>query len=234
MSILDVSDPSAPSLRSTFGTGIMSLSEMRVRLTGSTAIVGSLDAVISVDLGDPDNPVELDRVDTDGLEITALELIDDRAYVFVAGFIRAIAISNLTSPTMYWAPAESRWWHPGVVVGDTLLRPSGPFLDVVSFEWRPPTADFRWDGLGLDIHFVDLRAYTDSSHTWRFGDGIGLSTPGFSARHEYTGPGSYEVTLTVWSSQGSDTVVKTVEVGTRVFWDGFETGDLIAWDQPDP
>ena len=88
-------------------------------------------------------------------------------------------------------------------------------------------------GPGLDIHFVDLSAYTDSSRTWFFGDGIGLSTSGVSARHEYTEPGRYDVTLTVWSSQGSDTIVKTIEVGTRIFWDGFEPGDLIAWGDSD-
>lgn len=138
------------------------------------------------------------------------------------------------SPVLYASPAESRWWHPGAIVGDTLLRPSGPFLDVVSFECRAPVADFRWAGLGLEIHFVDLSAYTDNGHSWSFGDGIGLSTPGFSARHEYTEPGRYDVTLTVWSSQGSDTIIKTIEVGTRVFWDGFETGDLIAWSDVIP
>jgi hypothetical protein len=274
--IVDVSNPSAPTLRSTFGTGIMSSSEMRVRLSGSTAIVGSLDAVISVDLGDPDNPVELDRIDTDGFEVTALELIGDRAYVLVAGFIYAIDIadpaslgeptaaggqwadlgapgagwlaytfgqnapsflgdhSSLASPVVHRAPEESRWWHPGVVVGDTLLRPSGPFLDIASFECRPPIADFRWAGLGLEIDFVDLSAYCDNGKIWWFGDGIGLSTSGVSARHEYTEPGRYDVTLTAWSSQGSDTVVTTIEVGTRVFWDGFETGDLVAWDEPGP
>ena len=194
MDIVDVSDPSAPSLRSTFGTGIMSSSEVRVRLSGSTAIVGSLDAMISVDLTDPNNPAELDRIDTHGFEVTALEIIGDRAYALVAGFIHAIDISNpgsltdlanvggqwadlgapgagliaytfgqnapsflgdhssIASPVIHRAPEESRWWHPGVVVGDTLLRPSGPFLDVVSFECRQPIADFRW--AGLDSTFI--------------------------------------------------------------------------------
>ena len=269
--IVDVSDPAAPFVRSTFGTGIMSSSQVRVRLSGSTAIVGSLDAVIAVDLTDPDLPTELDRIDMGGREVTGLEIIDARAYALASWDIYAISISdpsalveladlggnwaaigapgagllahsqqqngpsflgdygNLGSPILYPSPAESRWWHPGVVIGDTLVRPSGPFLDIVSFECRPPVADFRWAGLGQEISFVDLSAYTDGDHSWSFGDGVGLSTPYFSARHEYTEPGRYDVTLTVWSSQGSDTIVKTIEVGTRVFWDGFETGDLIAW-----
>ena len=102
--------------------------------------------------------------DTDGFEVTALELIGDRAYVLVAGFIFAVDISDpaslgepaaaggqwadlgapgagwlaytfgqnapsflgdhssLASPVVLRAPEESRWWHPGIVVGDTLLR----------------------------------------------------------------------------------------------------------------
>lgn len=268
--IVDVSDPSAPFVRSTFSTGIMSSSQMRVRLSGSTAIVGSLDAVISMDLADPDNPAELDRIEINGFEVTELEIIGNRAVAVAARELYVIDISDptslleiehyggywsdmgapgagllatqiasytswledyadLASPISYPAPLQMRWWNPGVILGDAWLRPSGPFLDIASLECRAPEAGFRWAGLGNEIWFVDTSSYQIDSHTWDFGDGTISSVIGTDPKHDYASPGRYDVALTVTNPQGSDTYTEVIEVGTRVFWDGFETSDEIAW-----
>jgi PKD repeat protein len=69
---------------------------------------------------------------------------------------------------------------------------------------RSPVADFNWDCEGLSCQFTDASRDDDGSVTgwsWQFGDGgaSGEADPS----HNYSGPGTYTVTLIVTDNDGA-------------------------------
>lgn len=202
----------------------------------STAVVGghafaaTAFRLNAVDVSDPSDlvlseiydAIEAVRVGSVGEDRLAIQTISDGT--FLGDF------ADLVTPILDPAPAELRWWEPGRIIGDVWLRPSGPFLDLVSLECRSPMADFRWWGLGMRISFENLSRYPFSNASWDFGDGSGSTSPRSTVNHRYDQPGRYTVTLEVTGPDGTDSTSMVIDVGTRVFADDFETGDTIGWD----
>jgi len=81
---------------------------------------------------------------------------------------------------------------------------------------QSPDADFSWTPLwplsGEPVVFSDESTNSPASWSWTFGDGGTSSQQNPS--HTYQSAGSYQVTLTVSNSHGSDSVTKTVTVAT--------------------
>lgn len=143
-------------------------------------------------------------------------------------------VSDPNAPIFYPTPRQLRWWESGRIIGNTWLRPSGPYLDIMSLECRAPEADFRWWGLGMQITFENLSRYQVTDSSWDFGDGSGSTSSGTTVNHSYDQMGRYAVTLEVTGPGGADSIAMVVEVGTRIFADDFETADTIGWDSLEP
>jgi len=83
------------------------------------------------------------------------------------------------------------------------MQPAGPVL--------LPTADFSASPLSgnapLTVSFTDSSAGAPTSHLWDFGDGNTSAQQ--HPTHTYATAGSHDVSLTVWNSAGSDTLVRT-------------------------
>ena len=101
-----------------------------------------------------------------------------------------------------------------------------------------PVADFTQEidygdgNTGLVVGWFDAavsngRGYTITSYLWDFGDGA-TSTEA-APNHVYRFPGAYDVTLTVTTSQGSDTIVKTALVQ---YVEPDDTVTLVGLSQP--
>ena len=69
------------------------------------------------------------------------------------------------------------------------------------------TADERRGVRPFTVHFTDLSAGNPTAWAWNFGDGTTSTEE--NPVHVYQNEGSYDVTLTVSNSYGSDTVMKT-------------------------
>jgi PKD repeat protein len=77
------------------------------------------------------------------------------------------------------------------------------------------TADQRLGTAPLTVKFTDLSTGNPASWSWNFGDGAASAEK--NPTHVYPAEGSYDVTLTVTNSYGSDTEKKTAAVeGTCV------------------
>ena len=82
-----------------------------------------------------------------------------------------------------------------------------------------PTAAFSGTPLSgsapLDVSFTDQSGNSPTQWSWSFGDGGTASTA--NPTHTYSAAGTYDVTLTVTNSSGSDSLVKTgyVTVGSQ-------------------
>lgn len=73
---------------------------------------------------------------------------------------------------------------------------------VASFTSNVTSGDFR-----VTVQFTDTSSNTPTAWQWDFGDGSAI-TADANPVHTYSVPGSYRVTLTVWNSDGSDSVEK--------------------------
>ncbi len=76
----------------------------------------------------------------------------------------------------------------------------------------PPVADFVGNPTSgyapLGVQFTDQSAYSPTSWSWDFGDGIGTSNEK-NPYYTYNDTGTYTVTLTATNDYGSDTEIKT-------------------------
>lgn len=77
----------------------------------------------------------------------------------------------------------------------------------------PPLAGFSFSVSDLDVQFTDTSTGTITERLWTFGDG---ATAGNDAApsHTYGAAGTYNVTLKVSNSAGSDSITQAVTVGT--------------------
>ena len=125
---------------------------------------------------------------------------------------------------------------PGVFdVALTVTNPFGTDTEVktsyITVE-VPPTADFTGSpttgAAPLSVTFTDLSTGSPTGWSWDFGDGNGSSAQ--SPTHTYSSPGSYDVTLTVSSPWGTDTLVRpayiTVEVPPTADFTGSPTSGV--------
>lgn len=203
-------------------------------VVGGYAFAATAFQLNMVDISDPSNlvlsstfdAIEAVRVGAPGAGLLAVQTHSDGTYLG--------DFSLIGSPVLARTPKELRWWEPGRIIGDAWLRPSGPYLDIMSLECLAPEADFRWWGLGMRISFENLSRYPVTDSTWDFGDGSGSTSSGNTVNHTYDQPGRYTVTLEVVGPDGTDTASMVVEVGTRIFFDDFETRDTIGWDGEEP
>ena len=201
-----------------------------VAVVGDVAFAATTFELFAVDISDPSaltivetyDTIEAVNVGNAGDGMLAVQTWSDGT--LLGDF------SDLGAPILAEAPEESRWWETGRIMGDVWLRPSGPFLDIVSLECRAPEADFRWWGLGQRIWFENLGRYRITSWSWDFGDGTVSTPPWNTVDHDYEQPGRYTVSLEVVGPNRTDTTSMVVEVGTRIFFDDFETSDTIGWD----
>ena len=205
-----------------------------VAVVGDVAFAATGFDLVAVDISDPSDmsvaetfdTIEAVNVGAVGGGLLAVQTVSDGTLLGDFG--------NLGVPVLAAAPKESRWWEAGRVMGDVWLRPSGPYLDLMSLECRAPGAGFRWWGLERKIWFENLGLYQITSSSWDFGDGAVSSPSGNTTSHVYDQPGRYSVTLEVVGPGGTDTASIAIEVGTRIFFDDFETRDAIGWDGWEP
>ncbi|MFQ5448638.1 MAG: PKD domain-containing protein [Saprospiraceae bacterium] len=76
-----------------------------------------------------------------------------------------------------------------------------------------PLAGFRWEADTLNpllVEFTDNSFYEPTEWSWDFGDGAGSAE--VNPLHEYSGPGTYTVCLTVSNQYDSDTFCREVAV----------------------
>ena len=207
---VDINDPSSPSVLSTVELPTFRWGAYGFGIVGQSAVLGdSAAGTTVVDISDPSD-LQVSHVHED-LRASVVSNLDAQMLA-VAGEGRVVAdFSDPGNPVIYDEPTISRDYEAGVIVGDVWLRPSGPVIDVVSLECRPPEAEMRWAGRGPTIWFEDLSRYQVTDRVWDFGDGeiSGELNP----VHTFPGPGDYTVTLTVSSPNGTDSVAHVVAVG---------------------
>jgi PKD repeat protein len=139
-----------------------------------------------------------------------------------------------TGSKLYWATPDSRLhrinWaqgaQSGAPVAGTATITSGPGVDTAIWGGRamflyqdssgqnaagPPAAAYTVSCSSLTCDF-DASGSTGGglTYAWQFGDG--QTGSGVSPRHTYAGSGSYQATLTVSSTAGTDSVTHTVNV----------------------
>ena len=196
---------------------------------GDTAFAATGYDLFAIDIHDPTALAQIESFDSMlssrvGATGTGLLAIASSDGTYLAD------VSDPSAPIFYPTPRPLRWWESGRIIGNTWLRPSGPYLDIMSLECRAAEADFRWWGLGMRITFENLSRYPVTDSSWDFGDGSGSTSSGNTVNHSYDQMGRYTVTLDVIGSDGTDSISKTIGVGTRVFFDDFETRGTIGWD----
>jgi len=140
---------------------------------------------------------------------------------------------------------------PGVyTVSLTVANAAGQDTHVEQLVFpEPPAAGFAWapvsPQIGQLVEFTDLSTGDPTSWLWGFGDG-GTSTQQNPA-HTYSAAGTYDVSLTVTNTWGSDTLVLQLEVlpeppvaeftwtpadpglGQPVQFTDLSTGDPTSW-----
>lgn len=84
-----------------------------------------------------------------------------------------------------------------------------PFSTTVNVD-KAPTANFNVSTGGLTAQFSDTSTDGPTSYAWDFDDGSNSSSP--SPTHTYGASGTYDVTLTVTNTAGSDSITKAVTV----------------------
>lgn len=207
---VDITDPFSPSVMSTIELPTFRWGAFGFGIVGQSAVLGdSVAGTTVIDVSDPGN-LQVSHVHED-LRASVVSNLDERMLA-VAGEGRVVAdFSDPGNPVTYDEPTISREYEAGVIVGDVWLRPSGPVIDVVSLECRPPEAEIRWAGRGPTIWFEDLSRYQVTDRLWDFGDGE--TSDELNPVHTFPGPGDYTVTLTVSSPNGADSVAHVVAVG---------------------
>jgi|GEM_PF-1611529 len=120
-----------------------------------------------------------------------------------------------------WSSGSFQLGPGGHSITVRVIRTPPDFPDGGAFmRWRSqqvtaPVAGFSWTpqspGPGQEVQFSDQSANDPSSWLWDFGDGTGSEAR--NPRHAFAAPGSYQVTLTVANSAGSDSLTREVIVG---------------------
>ena len=126
------------------------------------------------------------------------------------------------STLFHSAAAEDR-----IADGDTFSTILSPIIFVDGFEsgdlsaWSYfphcpgcPSAGFIYTTVGRTVTFLNQSTGTQPlSYSWDFGDGTPISTQE-NPQHTYSADGTYQVRLVVSNSLGTDTVTKSVTVGS--------------------
>ena len=111
--------------------------------------------------------------------------------------------------------------HPGVytvtlvVENDAGSSSKSKTLTVQGSSGPPPVADFVFTATGLDTVFTDTSTGPPLSWSWDFGDpasGASNSSTLQNPTHEFSGPGTYGVTLTALNAFGSSAATHAVTV----------------------
>jgi PKD repeat protein len=96
-----------------------------------------------------------------------------------------------------------------------------------------PIANFSESISGYSATFTNLSTSINKTlnYSWDFGDGKTSSTP--NPNHTYTTAGTYTITLIASNCIFSDTVTKTIQIGTTSIEENiFEVGDFSLYPNP--
>jgi PKD repeat protein len=171
--------------------------------TATVQVVSNVapSAVASADVTDGDGPLEVSFTGSDSIDV------DGTISAYEWDFGDGSPTSSAADPTHTYAPGI---WTATLTVTDD--RGATATATVVIDANDPPSASVTSDvtsgSAPLTVAFDGLAGDADGTFTisWDFGDGSPAVTDTLSPSHTYTGPGTYEATLTVTDDRGSVTV----------------------------
>jgi PKD repeat protein len=117
---------------------------------------------------------------------------------------------------------------------DSSIHMLGWYLDDISIASVDRVADFDVDPTtptpGVPALFTDRSSGPVIGWWWDFDDGA--TSDAQNPNHAFASDGTYQVTLTAYYADGEASVTLPVNVGeaAAIFDDGFESGDLSAWN----
>jgi len=96
----------------------------------------------------------------------------------------------------------------------TATNASGSNSVTIQTVVQPPVAQFNFAPSGLTVQFQDVSANSPTNWTWNFGDGSPTDNTQ-NPSHTYSADGTYTVSLTVTSANGSSTTTRTINVSVN-------------------
>jgi hypothetical protein len=117
---------------------------------------------------------------------------------------------------------------------DGSIHMLGWYVDDISIASVDRVADFDIEpsapSPGQPVAFIDRSSGSVVGWWWDFDDG--MTSDAQNPTHTFAADGEYQVTLTASYADGDESVTLPVSVGdaAAIFDDGFESGDLSAWN----
>ncbi len=223
--VVDISDPAHP-----VEAEVLSLNRPTspVVTRGSYGFVATAAGIELLDLSQPLHPIVVtssaaapdvygEAAWSNGLAIAGSRLAavsnHDLLLIDITDPLVPVRIGAQTLPSP-WYLGESTADAQGNTLAMSRADQGARFFDLSDCAAGPPEASFVWSPnepvAGQTVGFTDTSTGSVTSRSWDFGDGSHSS----DARpfHAFSEEGSYDVTLTVSGSEGSDTATRTVVV----------------------
>ena len=230
LKIVDVSDPMNPEMFvSDFDTIGKNTHDIKIEAESKLAyLANGADGLLIVDINDPRKPAVLGILDTPGTAL-AVDTIENTAghLAFVAdgsGGVRVVNVADPANPSSLGAfetyGEAYDVWASGdyAYVGDKDSDGRGwlNIFDAAAPDALPFYADFsalpRVGTEPLEVTFTDRSVGNIVNRVWDFGDGTAtVIDPVAPITHTYQNYGSYDVTLTIYDSDGETT--RTTKTG---------------------
>jgi PKD repeat protein len=135
--------------------------------------------------------------------------IDGGPFTILSGAAFSLAGSGSTNITVSFAPTDSSSFSNVLVISTgnagnstNSVTGSGAFVPLAGFTANPTSGSWP-----LTVIFSDTSSGTITNRFWDFGDGSQTNTQSSTVTRNYSGPGVYNVSLTVSGPVGSSTVV---------------------------